>query len=175
MATFVLLTVTSLAVFLILGVRWRWWSLLFLVLVAAVSCAVYVLVIAPNGGVVIKSSSPPVWGRSPWRDIFLFLAMVLGMAAKYLWDLIELRRVKNLARREGAPKAGLEFDFYDFVQPMLVAALVFAAVLAAVKDFSVSSYLFSFQNGFFWQAVLKQRSWVGRKSPGAGAGVASGA
>jgi len=92
--------------------------------------------------------------RSPWRELLLFGVMVLGMAGKYFWDLIERRRESRRAKGSRSPK--LQFDWLDFLQPLLISGIVFAGVLREGPHEAVGSVLFSFQNGFFWQTVLKR-------------------
>jgi hypothetical protein len=91
-------------------------------------------------------------------ELVLFATMILGMSAKYLWDQIESRRKKNENLPPGAPKHRLEFDFWDFVQPLLVAGIIFAAVIQISSELNLTSGLFSFQNGFFWQTVIRRRA-----------------
>jgi hypothetical protein len=129
----------------------------FGVLALATGAVVAALLWSDNG-VVFEGGSQLFWTRSPWKELLLFLAMVLGMTSKYLWDLIEVRRSKNAVLRPDEPKVGIEFDVWDFVQPLLVSALVFVSVLSTIKDVTLMSFLFSFQNGFFWQSVLKQKA-----------------
>jgi hypothetical protein len=108
----------------------------------------------PN--VVLRSTQPSLWDRSPWKELLLFLTMLAGMSARYLWELIETRRARNAAREAGEPKHGLDFDWWDFLQPLCISVIVFALVLQGVQDLGPASLLFSFQNGFFWQTVFRK-------------------
>lgn len=87
----------------------------------------------------------------------MFAAMLLGMAAKYLWEAIERRRDKIKNSKQEGSRISLDFDFWDFVQPVLVSAIVFSAVLTANRQISFDAVLFSFQNGFFWQSVFTRK------------------
>jgi hypothetical protein len=168
MALFLSISGMVVLVLAALGSQWRLrWKIATVLMVSALSVGLIAIFLG-HQLVIIRGESEPIWAQSPWKELLLFLAMLLGMTAKCLWDLIEVRRCKNASRREGEPKIGIEFDFWDFVQPLLVAAMVFAGVIAAVKGFSATSFLFSFQNGFFWQAVLKQKSFATIGSTGAG-------
>jgi hypothetical protein len=102
--------------------------------------------------------SAPATSSGFLSELVLFATMVLGMSAKYLWDQIELRKKKNETLSPGTPKHGLEFDFWDFLQPLLVAGIIFAAVIQISNELNLTSGLFSFQNGFFWQTVIRRRS-----------------
>jgi divalent metal cation (Fe/Co/Zn/Cd) transporter len=104
---------------------------------------------------ILMGSETSWYKETPWKELLTFGAMVFGMASKYLWDLIELRRNKNSNLAPGKPKHALEFDAWDFVQPLLVAGIVFSGVLAVQKETNLTALLFSFQNGFFWQTVLR--------------------
>ena len=72
--------------------------------------------------------------------------MIMGMAAKYLFDAI-------------GEKNKIHFEKWQLFKPMLVAPIVFVAFYATVNQ--ESSFLmtigFSFQNGFFWQTVLGEK------------------
>ena len=91
-------------------------------------------------------------------ETILFVVLLLGMSAKYLWDLIELRNEKNAKRTTGEPEVGLEFDFWDYVKPMLVSVIIFVAVTGMDYKLSRTTLLTSFQNGFFWQTVFRKKS-----------------
>jgi len=130
------------------AIAWRTVAALALAIIGTLAIAIF---FSSNSAPQSRGPEIPVWQRSPFRELLLFAAMLLGMSSKYVWDLIEVRRTINLSRKPDQPKVG-------FVQPLLVAALVFAAVLAATSESNAPSFLFSFQNGFFWQAVLKQKT-----------------
>jgi hypothetical protein len=159
MELFLSLSVLLLLVLLVLSIRaaivWKKVAALTLAVIGTLTIAIF---FSGNSAPLSRGPEIPVWQRSPLHELLLFAAMLLGMSSKYLWDLIEVRRTRNLSRKPDEPKVRLEFDFWDFVQPLLVAALVFAAVLAATSETKATSFLFSFQNGFFWQAVLKQKT-----------------
>lgn len=106
---------------------------------------------------VLMGPEIPWYTDTPWKQVLSFGAMLCGMGAKYLWDLIEIRRNKNSKLATGEPRHTLEFDAWDFVQPLLVAGIVFSGVLAAQREMNLTGFLFSFQNGFFWQSVLKTK------------------
>ena len=84
---------------------------------------------------------------SSWTALIYFAAMVAGMLAQTIWQALQQRKVKS------APV----FDKWEFVKPALVAPIVFIAVYhnIAQAQTTVVMLLFSFQNGFFWQTVLR--------------------
>ena len=86
---------------------------------------------------------------SPWTALSYFVAMVAGMLAQTVWDALQKRQ----------PNQAPTFDKWEFVKPGLVAPIVFIAVYQTISDpaFKVMTLLFAFQNGFFWQTVLKSR------------------
>jgi hypothetical protein len=93
-----------------------------------------------------------------WVDTLLFLILLLGMGAKYLWDLIEVRNKKNAKLPPGKTKAALNFDAWDLVKPMLVSVLVFYAAAGIKHELTRTAVVGSFQNGFFWQTIFKKAS-----------------
>lgn len=76
--------------------------------------------------------------------LFLFVVMVGGMFARYLWELFQSGR--TLA----------EADVITMLLPLLVSLMVFyplwTLVSGAPKDFF--AVVAAFQNGFFWQTIF---------------------
>jgi hypothetical protein len=107
-----------------------------------------------NGSITRGGPTETVIQQTPYAEFILFAGMIAGMASRYLWDLLERRRQKI---QNGLSNVPLGFDWLDFIQPLLISGFVFAAVLANSKHVSYSSLLFSYQNGFFWQSVLKPK------------------
>ena len=98
---------------------------------------------------------------SPWREIFLLVLMMAGMAARYFTSAIEDRRerLKSLARKGQREVAvPLTFDVWEFSYPFLFSVVTFGSLLGQIKDQDVSltTVLLSFQTGFFWQTLLKR-------------------
>jgi hypothetical protein len=96
---------------------------------------------------------------SPYLELFFFLLMLTGMAARYVTKAIEIRRDKIAElQKQGVPvvKPKLEFDIWEFSYPLFVSVVTYGALLSQLKDhtFSVSNATLSFQTGFFWQTVL---------------------
>jgi hypothetical protein len=95
---------------------------------------------APNENAAAESSI--------WTSLSYFVTMVLGMMAQTLWQAIK-------QRKKHQPPT---LDKWEFVKPALVAPIVFVAVYHNISESHVTAImlLFSFQNGFFWQTVLRK-------------------
>jgi len=113
-------------------------------------------------------SGPPTLGAekryetSPYIEIFFFLLMLTGMAARYITKAIEIRRDKIAElQKQGrtVPKPKLEFDVWEFSYPLFVSVVTYGALLSQLKDhtFSIGNATLSFQTGFFWQTVLASK------------------
>jgi hypothetical protein len=81
-----------------------------------------------------------------WAGIAYFSAMILGMAAHAAFEAVGKRK----------PYTAPVFDPWSFVQPALVAPIIFLGVRGILpqSDFTLEAILLSFQNGFFWQTVF---------------------
>jgi hypothetical protein len=68
--------------------------------------------------------------------------MLAGMAGQYMWGLKKLS----------------EFELIEFVRPLWVSIIVFAAfwTSAQVQDFNFPAIAAAYQNGFFWKVVLEK-------------------
>ena len=77
--------------------------------------------------------------------LYLYITMLAGMFSKYLWDYT-------------APNTRKRFNFRLFIRPVIVSPIVFAVLWTVTGNkISVITFCFSFQNGFFWQAILERR------------------
>lgn len=103
--------------------------------------AVHFLAGGPRENEAAESS----WGAS----LAYFVAMALGMVAQAVWHALERRTAKS-------PPV---LDKWEFVKPALVAPIVFISVYnnIAQSQITIVMLLFSFQNGFFWQTVLRKQ------------------
>jgi len=100
-------------------------------------------------------------GEGGWKETaWLFATMIVGMMSKYLWDLIENRRLKLKSNTASPQKIPLDFDFWDFIQPLLVSGIVFSGVAGSHPKLELTTILLSFQNGFFWQTILTRKKQV---------------
>jgi hypothetical protein len=98
-------------------------------------------------------------GRSPlpWFEISLYVAMLLGMAAKYGYDAIG----------EGSH---LTVQKWQLVKPMLVSPMVFGAIYGNMggRTPPLLLLIFAFQNGFFWKTVLEKTPQASTTRPHSG-------
>lgn len=145
------------------GQRRAWGTLrrimfLLLVLVAAV-----LVVSLARDPISITLGPQEAWYEStPAPEIYYFVVMLFGMAARYITRAIEMRR-ERIAQLEklGEPfnTPGLEFDRWEFSYPFFLSIVTYGALLPQLSDatFNVTSTILSFQTGFFWQTILGAR------------------
>ena len=147
----------------LVGTRKAGWRI---ILLASVGIGVICLIVTSD---LVTARGGAMWWEQPlWRNLILYGAMFLGMMFRVVQDQLDLWRENNAkphARRRRRPR----FDFWDFVYPVIPSLALFQAVLGAAgqNELSLSLFLASFQNGFFWHALLaktKQQS-----EPAAGA------
>lgn len=94
------------------------------------------------------------WWLDPWwRNITLFLMLLLGMGFRVVWDSFEERGMSSGRRLK---RRRLSIGVLDFVRPGLVSLIVFQGVLFLAKsqELSLELCLASFQNGFFWNSLF---------------------
>ncbi len=103
--------------------------------------------------VPLRAAGQPWYETPPYKQGVALGFMVLGMAGKYLFDVIEARRQK---KAQGHTNPKLEFDRWDFFQPFIISFMVFGAFwnVHGHEALSISCLVISFQNGFFWQTIL---------------------
>ena len=112
-------------------------------------------------GAVGTRGSAAWWEQPLWRDLLLYAVMLAGMMFRVVWDQLEARHRQYshaVTRRHRGPR----FDFWDFVYPVLPSLVVFQGVLwlAGKNELSLPLCLTSFQNGFFWHALLAKTKEV---------------
>jgi len=95
------------------------------------------------------------------REVILFVVMLMGMSARYITKLIEQRQEKIQSlkkKKEVFDKPKLEFDIWEFSYPMFISVITFGLLLKHLESNSITTtnIVISFQNGFFWQALLKK-------------------
>ena len=95
--------------------------------------------------VVVVLAIQPWESTALWKGPLLFLTMLIGIAAKWVWDGVTNRDAKGQ----------INLDFHGLLTPMLVSPLVFSGISAiGTGTLSMSAFLLCFQNGFFWQTVF---------------------
>jgi hypothetical protein len=102
------------------------------------------------------------WDSSPWKELTLLIAMIIGMFLRVTWDAVEEHQRQA---KKGGGASGPTFDFWSWVSPAVVSLIVFQPVLSMGENqpMSIKLTLFSLQNGFFWNTILaKVRRSSGR-------------
>ena len=161
---FVIVGLLATAAVLAFMPRWAVWKkVLLLVCIAALTFILW-------PWLTLESRSSPEWWQRPlWRNLTLYAFMLAGMMFRVMWDEIEVWRQHNAqagVRRKRRPR----FEFWDFLYPILPSLALFQAVLwlADKQDLTLQLILTSFQNGFFWNALLARAKQtietVGNKS-----------
>lgn len=86
------------------------------------------------------------FGQSFFVGLHFYCWMLLGMAANYLWDMI------NHDQRLGS------IDQLRLMAPSLISPIVFYPIYSTLTGDVVkfAAFLLAFQNGFFWQTVFKR-------------------
>jgi len=138
------------------------WRVLF----AAVGIGALCLI--ETGDFIGRRGADAWWKQPLWRNLLLYAAMFLGMMFRVVQDQIDVWRENNAksgARRRRRPR----FDFWDFVYPVIPSLALFQAVLGAAgqNEVSLSLFLASFQNGFFWHALLAKTKQQNEPTAGA--------
>lgn len=136
---------------------WKHWVGWLAAMAVAIGAVLVVMLLNPPR--VLGSSS--WYYQTPWREVILFLFMVLGMLSEAISFAVQERRRRTLERRQTNPRAKpgrLDLDRWEMALPLLVAVPVFLALLSQVEDESVGplTLAMAFQNGFMWRAILKK-------------------
>jgi hypothetical protein len=130
--------------------RWAAWRKALIVLAA------FGALITIGLARVVGTRGSIAWWQQPlWRNVLLYAIMLAGMMFRVVWDQLEAwRQLKAQAgvRRHRRP----QFDFWEFVYPVLPSLALFQGVLwlAGQNELTFQLCLASFQNGFFWHALL---------------------
>jgi hypothetical protein len=129
----------------LLKLRWWWQAVLAIVLTGMIASLL-------NLSEPVHLGGERWFNISPFRELMLFAAMLIGMIARVLSVEIEKWRVS------GIRTSGPQVSRWDLVYPMLVSVPTFAALLSQTntESLTLQALLLSFQNGFFWQTILKR-------------------
>jgi len=105
--------------------------------------AVDILVL--EDGTVISKGAGEILANLPWQDIGMFFAMLVGMASKYLFDIIGEKKKRRIT-----------FNKWQFLKPFLVSPIIFGTILTQVPEKMpvFTLLILSYQNGFFWHTLL---------------------
>lgn len=87
----------------------------------------------------------------PWIGVGLFFSMIIGMLSKYFFDAI-------------GPKGNFSFNKWSMIRPVFISPIVFLTVVSVINNDEINllTFIFSFQNGFFWQTMLAHRANSGK-------------
>jgi hypothetical protein len=102
----------------------------------------------------------PFIQRTPWREFIIFLFMGGGIAARVLSKALETRKQVLEAAPNVDPKAvRFRVDKWDFLYPFLLSFMTFGVIYQQIGDarISIPTLTLAFQNGFFWQTLIKDR------------------
>jgi predicted permease len=93
----------------------------------------------------------------------LFLLMVLGMLADYLYSYLD------------APKGRVHFEWRSFLKPIVVSPLVFVPLAGSLQNENVDLshftipvlmlFLVAFENGFLWRGYFERKVKDSRTAP----------
>jgi hypothetical protein len=133
--------------------RMRMWLRICLLLLAAFLLVAAALVFPES----LSLGKDDWYEASPYKELILFVLMLLGMTARALSLAIEERKKTLSTAAGGAP--GLNIDLWDFVYPFLVSFITFGAVMSQIgtSPLGLTTMIFAFQNGFFWQTLIKNK------------------
>lgn len=98
----------------------------------------------------VRDASPDV---APfWRDAILFGLLVAGMLARGTFDALK----EYVDATDNAPSRPWKKRLARLAVPLLPAVMLFQPVLSQAQGSEISWQLavFSFQNGFFWDALF---------------------
>lgn len=140
-------------VLVVVGLAALSWRASALTRFAVVTLAVLAFYFATTTEVTFRDGGSAWWQDPPWRNVILFVLLLLGMMFRVVWEALE-RRESSLAAASRSVLPRL--SGWDFVRPALVSLIVFQGVLLLAKsqDLSWELGLASFQNGFFWNTLF---------------------
>lgn len=141
------IALSIIGVLAVIAVRQRWKlkkQLVFILSVLLLGLVAYLcadLFFLESNDVISKGAGSET--SIPWLEMALYFIMIVGMVAKYFYDAV-------------GQGSKVDFQKWQFLKPILVSPIVFAAIYGgAGEDASLMLLLiFAFQNGFFWQTVL---------------------
>jgi hypothetical protein len=158
--TFIFYGLLAVAVFALLGYSRLFWPFKLVILVLIVSGAGVFSFIFLIEHAITLDKVPAWYARSPYRELILFVAMLFGMVARYFNLAIEGRRTRmsELRAKGDQSRVRLQFDIWEFLNPLFVSVITFGALLNQLgsEGVSLANFILSFQTGFFWQTILSR-------------------
>jgi hypothetical protein len=102
------------------------------------------------------------YDASPWREAILFAILLVGMLARGVFDVLnDYTRARSASSRQPIRKR-----LARIIAPIFPAILLFQPVLSLAENRKLAWPLlvFSFQNGFFWDAFFsKMKQYQGKR------------
>jgi len=144
------IVLTFIGMIAILMVKKEWpggKQVLFILAVLLVGLLGYLAVefLVLKDGSVISKGAGEILANLPWQDLGMFFSMLVGMASKYLFDVIGEKNRRRIA-----------FNKWQFLKPFLVSPIIFGTILTQVPEKMpvFTLLILSYQNGFFWHTLL---------------------
>jgi hypothetical protein len=115
-------------------------------IVGLVLLAIFLIALRLTTGFPVSSSGRIAFGGTiavGWAVLAMFIGVVLGMIAQYVWTKPET------------------FTLLDFLRPIVVSPMVLLPLIGSLSNGPLeplqmlSLAMLAFQNGYFWQQVLK--------------------
>ena len=144
---YLFLTVLGVVAVLLVGSQWPGRKaltfILFILIAGGIGFSLIDLFFLSDGDTIAKG--PEAFKGISWFDMALYFVMIAGMMAKYLFDAI-------------GDTDDINFQKWQFLKPILISPIVFGVIYSAIDQATsgLLLFIFSFQNGFFWQTVLKK-------------------
>jgi len=130
--------------------RWKK-SLLHIVILVVAFLVIYFIFISPKQATPRGDSSQDIY-----FVIVLYLFMLFGMLAQYIYTRLEQPKAKR-------PK----FDVGLFLAPIFASPIIFIPLLSAMQNANIDLqnlttprimvFLVAFENGFFWKELFDHR------------------
>lgn len=79
------------------------------------------------------------------NDVLIFLLMCIGMISNQIFKKIRHEKFK--------------LNLLEILKPLFISPIIFLFIWGALEkmeDYSLITYCFAFQNGFFWQVILEK-------------------
>jgi hypothetical protein len=103
-------------------------------------------------GAISVSNVRDASGGALWKDVILFGLLVAGMLARGTFDALN----EYIHASDNTPSPAWKKRLARIALPLLPAVMLFQPVLSQAQGSEISWQLavFSFQNGFFWDALF---------------------
>lgn len=104
---------------------------------------------------MLRSEILPWYESFPSKHIIVFIAMVIGMVSNYAFDFLKARI--NAKASDGKVKLP-KFMWEELCLPIIISAPIYGIIWDKYgnEELALLTLLGSFQNGFFWKAVIEK-------------------